>query len=61
MDRQSNGTSTSWVIYFILTSKFIYQVSPEVIKKETARFAQIWNEIVTSFRAEDLINDKYTL
>ncbi|KAJ4776414.1 glucan synthase-like 3 [Rhynchospora pubera] len=31
---------------------------PEVIKKETARFAQIWNEIVMSFRQEDLINDK---
>ncbi|XP_078161046.1 callose synthase 3-like [Carex rostrata] len=33
-------------------------VPPEVIKKETARFAQIWNEIITSFRNEDLINDK---
>ncbi|KAJ3672326.1 hypothetical protein LUZ60_007047 [Juncus effusus] len=32
--------------------------SPEVIKKETARFAQIWNEIITSFREEDLINNK---
>jgi callose synthase len=36
-------------------------VDPEVIKKETARFAQIWNEIIMSFRQEDLINDKYSL
>lgn len=27
--------------------------------KEAARFGQLWNEIITSFRDEDLINDRY--
>jgi len=26
--------------------------------KEAARFAQLWNQIITSFREEDLISDR---
>lgn len=28
-------------------------------EKEAARFAQMWNQIITSFREEDLISNKY--
>ncbi|KAK4773562.1 hypothetical protein SAY87_028581 [Trapa incisa] len=31
---------------------------PSNREKEAARFAQLWNEIITSFRYEDLINDR---
>ena len=33
--------------------------SPVSGSKDSARFAQMWNKIITSFRDEDLISNKY--
>jgi hypothetical protein len=30
-------------------------------ERQAARFAQMWNEIITSFRKEDLINNRYLI
>lgn len=40
----------SWVLYFFL----LQQIQPN----KAARFAQLWNKIITSFREEDLIDDR---
>lgn len=32
---------------------------PSNMEKEGARFAQMWNKIIESFREEDLINNRY--
>lgn len=39
-------------------SNLVFQISPNK-EKEAARFAQLWNKIITSFREEDLINNRY--
>lgn len=41
----------------IYTTKLIAQVSPSK-RTEAAKFAQLWNEVICSFREEDLISDK---
>lgn len=30
-------------------------------ERQAARFAQMWNKIITSFRKEDLISDRYLI
>ncbi|KAL1565196.1 Callose synthase 3 [Salvia divinorum] len=35
-----------------------FEVIPSSKEKEAARFAQLWNKIITSFREEDLISDR---
>lgn len=32
---------------------------PAVDERQAARFAQMWNKIITSFRKEDLVSDRY--
>lgn len=34
---------------------------PSNKEKEAARFAQLWNKIISSFREEDLISNRYTV
>ncbi|XP_042378472.1 callose synthase 3-like [Zingiber officinale] len=41
-----------------LSSKFEQSSSNGGTEKEAARFAQMWNKIITSFREEDLISNK---
>jgi callose synthase len=36
----------------------LFQVSTDK-EKEAARFAQLWNKIITSLREEDLIDNRY--
>lgn len=41
-----------------IISNLVFQIPPNK-EKEAARFAQLWNKIITSFREEDLINNRY--
>lgn len=64
-------SSQRFVYYYSLLS--VYQVAaswysgkkpfflqiPSNKAKEAARFAQLWNRIITSFRDEDLINNRW--
>lgn len=34
------------------------QVTPRESRQKASRFSQLWNEVITSFRQEDLISDK---
>lgn len=38
----------------------LFQI-PSSKEKEAARFAQLWNKIITSFREEDLISNRCDL
>lgn len=40
------------------TDLFVKQI-PSNKEKEAARFAQLWNTVISSFRKEDLISNKY--
>jgi callose synthase len=39
-------------------SRQFEKVAPSKDRSKTARFSQLWNEVITSFRQEDLISDK---
>lgn len=47
---------------FFLGSNIIIQrplqVTPRESRQKASRFSQLWNEVITSFRQEDLISDK---
>ena len=42
---------------WVLLIRLLLQISNK--GKEAARFAQLWNKIITSFREEDLISNRY--
>lgn len=37
----------------------VFSQPPSNKEKEAAKFAQLWNKIISSFREEDLISNKY--
>lgn len=51
----------SWLVHISVQLIFIcwFFQSPASGSKDSARFAQMWNKIITSFRDEDLISNKY--
>lgn len=45
--------------YLIKLTILMMQIPPSTEEKEAAKFAQMWNQIISSFREEDLISDRY--
>jgi hypothetical protein len=52
-----NGSTILCHTLALKTWNILFQVSPNK-RTEAAKFAQLWNEVICSFREEDLISDR---